>query len=41
MCPVIFGATNAAKRYVRLDLAAHYESGSAVRDGFEILRLYP
>ena len=41
LCPVLFGAPRAEKRYVRLDLAARYESALAIRDGEEILRLYP
>ena len=40
VCPVIFGAPRADKRYVRLDLAARYERASDLRDGVEILRLY-
>lgn len=41
VCPVIFGAYREHKRYVCLDLAAHYPSAEALRDGHEILRLYP
>ena len=40
VCPVIFGAAKAAKRYVRLDLSARYENAEALRDGVEIVRLY-
>jgi predicted phosphodiesterase len=40
VCPVIFGAARVAKRYVRLDLGARYESADALRDGVEIVRLY-
>jgi hypothetical protein len=40
VCPVIFGAARADKRYVRLDLGARYETAEALRDGVEIVRLY-
>ena len=40
LCPVIFGAPHAEKRYVRLDLGARYEDVQSLRDGVEILRLY-
>lgn len=40
VCPVIFGAPKASKRYVRLDLAARYPRGQALRDGVEIVRLH-
>lgn len=40
LCPVIFGATRANKRYVRLDLGARYESAQALREDTEIVRLY-
>lgn len=40
VCPVIFGAPQANKRYVRLDLSAHYESGAEIREDLEILRLH-
>jgi 3',5'-cyclic AMP phosphodiesterase CpdA len=40
VCPVIFGAPRANKRYIRLDLSAHYEGAAEVREDFEILRLY-
>lgn len=40
VCPVIFGAPHANKRYIRLDLAAHYEGAAEVREDFEILRLH-
>ncbi len=39
--PVIFGAPRAQKRYLWLDLAAHYAGVSALREGEEIRRLYP
>lgn len=41
VCPVLFGAPRAAKRYLRIDLSARYEQAADLRDGFEILRLYP
>lgn len=41
VCPVIFGAPRANKRYVRLDLAARYATADDLRDGHEIRRLYP
>lgn len=40
ICPVLFGAPRAAKRYVQLDLAARYASAGDLRDGIEIRRLY-
>jgi hypothetical protein len=40
LCPVIFGAPRANKRYVRLDLGARYASVEDVRDGHEIRRLH-
>lgn len=40
LCPVIFGAERADKRYVRLDLSARYGDAHALRDGEEIRRLY-
>ena len=40
LCPVIFGATRANKRYLRLDLGARYESAQALREDTEIVRLY-
>jgi hypothetical protein len=40
LCPVLFGAPRAAKRYVQLDLAARYASAADLRDGVEIRRLY-
>jgi hypothetical protein len=40
LCPVLFGAPRAAKRFVRLDLGARYASATDVRDGVELLRLY-
>lgn len=41
ICPVIFGARRENKRYLRLDLASRYEDAEALRDGIEILRLFP
>lgn len=41
LCPVIFGAPRENKRYVQLDLSAHYGSVDALRDHYEIRRLYP
>lgn len=41
VCPVIFGARREHKRYVWLDLGARYEGPGALREGVEILRLYP
>jgi len=40
MCPVIFGALQHEKRYVELDLAAHYASADALREGAEVRRLH-
>jgi predicted phosphodiesterase len=40
VCPVIFGAPRAAKRYLRLDLAASYWGPEDLREGVEILRLH-
>lgn len=40
VCPCLFGAPRAEKRYVRLDLAARYEGAEALRDGVELRRLY-
>ncbi len=39
-CPVLFGAPRAAKRYLRLDLAARYQSVRDLREGVEILHLH-
>ena len=41
VCPVIFGARPHEKRYVELDLAAHYASADELRDGVEVRRLHP
>ncbi len=41
LCPVLFGAPPAHKRYLRLELAARYRSASDLRDGVELLRLHP
>ena len=40
LCPVIFGAPRAHKRWVRLDLSVRYANAHALRDGIEILRLH-
>jgi hypothetical protein len=40
VCPIIFGAHRAEKRYARLDLSARYETAESVRDGIELRRLY-
>lgn len=40
VCPVLFGAPRSHKRWVRLDLSAHYADALALRDGHEILRLH-
>ncbi|MBX3228005.1 MAG: metallophosphoesterase [Labilithrix sp.] len=40
VCPVLFGAPRAEKRFVLLDLAARYERAEDLRDGLEILRLH-
>lgn len=40
LCLCIFGAPRHEKRYLRLDLAAHYHLGHDLRDGIEILRLH-
>lgn len=40
-CPVLFGAPREAKRIVKLDLAATYRGVEDLREGCEILRLYP
>ncbi len=40
VCPVLFGAVEHEKRYVQLDLAAHYPAADALRDGVEVRRLH-
>jgi hypothetical protein len=40
LCPVIFGAPRANKRYVLLDLAARYGRVDDLRDGIEIRRIH-
>jgi len=40
VCPVIFGAVQHEKRYVELDLGAHYASADALRDSIEVRRLH-
>ena len=41
VCPVLFGAVEHEKRYLELDLGAHYASQDALRDGVEVRRLHP
>lgn len=41
LCLCIFGAPREHKRYLRLDLARRVEFAADLRDGIEILRLYP
>ncbi len=41
LCPVIFGAERAAKRYLRIDLAGRYDEAMDLRENREVLRLYP
>jgi hypothetical protein len=41
LCPVLFGAPRAARRYVQLRLDVRYPGVAALRDGQEIRRLYP
>lgn len=40
VCPVLFGALREHKRYVVLDLAAHYTCADDLREGIEVRRLY-
>ena len=40
LCPVIFGAPRANKRYVQIDLTARYPDVHALRDGEEIRRVH-
>lgn len=40
LCPCLFGAPRANKRYVHLDLGARYGDAYALRDGVELRRLY-
>ncbi len=40
ICPVIFGAPRENRRYLRLDLAARYDSVDSLREDHEILRLW-
>jgi predicted phosphodiesterase len=40
VCPVLFGAPRANKRYLRLDLAASYRTATDLREGVEILKLH-
>jgi hypothetical protein len=41
LCPVLFGAPPANKRYLELDLGARYRGAADIRDGVELRRLYP
>ncbi len=41
LCPVLFGAPRGEKRYLDLDLGAHYRGLDRIRDGIELRRLYP
>lgn len=41
VCPVIFGAPNANKRFAILDLSARYQHSEALVDGVVLRRLYP
>ncbi|PRP91835.1 Calcineurin-like phosphoesterase [Enhygromyxa salina] len=40
-CPVLFGAPPAKRRYLVVDLGARYERAEDLREGFEVLHLYP
>lgn len=40
LCLCIFGAPRHEKRYLRLDLAGHYQQATDLRDGVEIVRLH-
>lgn len=40
-CPVLFGAPPAERRYLLVDLSARYACAEALREGVEVLRLYP
>lgn len=40
LCPVLFGAPPAKKRYLRLDLAARYRGAADIREGVELLCLH-
>jgi hypothetical protein len=40
VCPVLFGAPRESKRYLRLDLGAHYGGPADLRHGAEIRRLH-
>ncbi|MCA9684205.1 MAG: metallophosphoesterase [Myxococcales bacterium] len=41
VCPVLFGAPPNRRRYLLLDLGAHYRRAEDLREGIEVLRLYP
>jgi hypothetical protein len=40
-CPVLFGAPPARRRYLLVDLGARYQRAEDLREGVEVLRLYP
>jgi hypothetical protein len=40
-CPILFGAAPAQRRYLVVDLAARYAGAEQLREGVEVLRLYP
>jgi len=40
-CPVLFGAPPQCRRYLLLELGARYRRAEALREGIEVLRLYP
>jgi len=40
-CPVLFGAPPSERRYLLVDLAACYVCAEDLREGVEVLRLYP
>lgn len=41
LCPVLFGAPDANKRYLVVDLAGRYADAHALREDVELRRLYP
>lgn len=40
-CPVLFGAVPALRRYLLIDLGRRYARAEELREGVEVLRLYP
>jgi hypothetical protein len=40
-CPVLFGAVPALRRYLVVDLGRRFERAEDLREGIEVLRLYP